>query len=157
MTRQSAIGFLATGLGLLAADAAAQTKVGDAQMLSVKGHCDSLVVGDRSFTGDCGTQLLNVTYPDGRVGFYFVLADGRIITFSGMDGDNPTPDTDIVALDKVIMSRKDTPDQPDVFKVKGTCGFGNPMKGPMTVSCKGTLADGKAFSAAFTTDGQPPT
>ena len=74
-----------------------------------------------------------------------------------MDGENPTPDTDVIALDKVIMSRKDTPDQPDVFKAEGTCGFGNPMKGPMTVSCAGTLADGKTFSAAFTTDGKPPT
>ena len=157
MIRHPAIRLLSAGIGLVAGDATAQTKLGDAQMLAVTGKCEGLVIGERSFSGACGTKLLNVSYPNGRVGFYFVLGDGRIITFSGTDGENPTPDTDIIALDKVIMSRKDTPDQPDVFKAEGTCGFGNPMKGPMTVSCAGTLADGKTFSAAFTTDGKPPT
>ncbi|WP_411035230.1 hypothetical protein [Shinella sp. BYT-45] len=145
------------GLLLLATGAGAQTQVGNAQMAGVTGSCGKLVVGDRQLTDACSAKLLNVTYPDGRVGFYFVLTDGRIVTFSGMDGDNPTPDTDVVDLDKVIMSRTDTPDQPDVFQASGTCGFGNPMKGPMTISCEGTLAGGGAFSAAFTTDGKPPT
>ncbi len=149
--------FFAAGGLFLAAGAVAQTQVGDAQMVSVTGKCDTLVVGDRQLSRDCSAKLLNVVYPDGRIGFYFVLTDGRIVTFSGMDGENPTPDSDVIDLDKVIMSRKDTPDKPDVFQAKGTCGFGNPMKGPMTVSCTGTLSGGGAFSAAFTTDGKPPT
>ena len=147
----------AAGLLALPIVAAAQLKVGNAQMASVTGICGKLVVGDRELTGACSAKLLNVTYPDGRVGFYFVLDDGRIVTFSGMDGDNPTPDTDVIHLDKVIMSRTDTPDQPDVFAATGTCGFGNPVKGPMTVACDGTLSLGGTFSAAFTTDGKPPT
>lgn len=145
------------GLCLLATGAIAQTQVGDAQMLGVTGTCEALVVGKQQFSNTCSQKLLNVSYPNGRVGFYFVLEDGRIITFSGMDGANPTPDSDVIDLDKVIVSRKDTPDTPDVFPAKGTCGFGNPMKGAMTVSCEGTLADGQAFSARFTTDGKPPT
>lgn len=148
---------LAAGLLLLAAPADAQTTVGDAQMVSVGGRCGKLVVGKRTLTDTCTGKLLNVTYPDGRTGFYFVLADGRIVTFSGMDGDNPTPDTDVVDLDKVIMTRKDTPDKPDVLSATGTCRFGNPMQGPMTVSCEGRLSRGGAFSATFTTDGKPPT
>ncbi len=149
------LSFAAGGL-LLASGAVAQTQVGEARMVSVTGKCDALVVGDRQLSGDCSAKLLNVVYPDGRTGFYFVLTDGRIVAFSGMDGENPTPDSDVVDLDKVIISRKDTPDTPDVFQVKGACGFGNPMKGPMTVSCEGTLSDGGRFSAAFTTDGKPP-
>lgn len=149
--------FTPLGLCLLATASAAQTQVGDAQMLGVSGTCAELLVGDLEFSKACSQKLLNVTYPDGRVGFYFVLDDSRIITFTGMDGDNPTPDTDSVDLDKVIVSRKDTPDQPDVFPAKGTCSFGNPMKGPATIACEGTLSDGKRFSAAFTTDGKPPT
>ncbi|WLR93832.1 hypothetical protein [Shinella zoogloeoides] len=149
--------FCATGLFAMPIAAAAQTQVGNAQMVSVTGTCGKLVVGDRELTGACSAKLLNVAYPDGRVGFYFVLNDGRIVTFSGMDGDNPTPDTDVIHLDKVIMSRTDTPDRPDVFVATGTCGFGNPTKGPMTVACDGTLSQGGVFSAAFTTDGKPPT
>lgn len=145
------------GLCLLATAAAAQTQVGNAQMLGVSGTCSELIVGELDLSKACSQKLLNVTYPDGRVGFYFVLDDSRIITFTGMDGDNPTPDTDVINLDKVIVSRKDTPDQPDVFPATGTCGFGNPMKGSATIACEGTLSDGKRFSATFTTDGKPPT
>ena len=50
-----------------------------------------------------------------------------------------------------------TPDKPDVLSATGTCRFGNPMQGPMTVSCEGRLSSGGAFSATFTTDGKPPT
>lgn len=146
----------AAGSLLLATAAAAQTQVGNARMLSVTGSCGKLVVGDRQYSGECSAKLLNVTYPDGRVGFYFVLTDGRMVAFSGMDGDNPTSDSDVVHLDKIIISRRDTPDKPDVLQAEGTCGFGNPMKGPMTIACEGTLSDGGAFSAAFTTDGTPP-
>jgi hypothetical protein len=156
MTARTGPYALAAGLLLLASPALAQTKVGDAQMVSVTGRCDKLVVGGKAMTETCSGKLLNVTYPDGRTGFYFVLADGRIVTFSGMDGANPTPDTDVVDLDKVIMTRKDTPDKPDVLSATGTCRFGNPMKGPMTISCEGRLSKGGAFSASFTTDGKPP-
>ena len=151
------IAALTACLLLSGAGAFAQTKIGDATMLSVTGTCGRLAVAERDLSRDCTTKLLNVTYPDGRVGFYFVLADGGMVAFSGMDGDNPTPDSDVVNLDKVIMSRKDTPDQPDVLRVTGTCTFGNPVKGPMTIACDGTLVDGAGFSAAFTTDGKPPT
>lgn len=144
------------GLLLLAADGLAQTQVGDARMVTVGGRCDRLVVAKRKLTGECSAKLLNVTYPDGRTGFYFVLTDGRIVAFSGMDGENPTPDSDVVHLDKVLMTRKDRPDRPDALPARGACTFGNPMKGPTTISCEGTLSDGGGFSAAFTTDGRPP-
>jgi hypothetical protein len=142
--------------GLLATSAMAQTKVGDAEMVSLEGACEHLVIGDLALSDTCSSKLLSVSYPDGRVGFYFVLDDGRIVTFSGMDGDNPTADSDVVDLDKLIMTRKDTPDQPDVFAATGTCTFGNPFKGVMTIACEGTLSDKRAFSASFKTNGQPP-
>ena len=156
MTTFNKIMVFAAGLLLPASGGMAQTQVGDAQMVTVGGHCDRLVVGERTLTADCSQKLLNVTYPDRRSGFYFVLTDGQIVTFSGMDGANPTPDSDIIHLDKVVMTRKDRPGQPEVLSVKGDCTFGNPMKGPATITCEGTLADGAPFSAAFTTDGRPP-
>lgn len=134
----------------------AQTKIGDADMSALEGSCNRLVIGSLDLTDACSGKLLSVAYPDGRVGFYFVLNDGRIVTFTGMDGDNPTPDTDVVNLDRLIMTRKDTPDQPDVSDVSGTCAFGNPFRGAMTVSCEGSLPEGIGFTGSFTTDGQPP-
>lgn len=143
---------------LLAAQSAqAQTKVGEATMMALEGVCETLVVGARALGAECSAKILNVSYPDGRVSFYFVLTDGRIVAFSGMDGENPTPDSDVVDLDQLIVSRADTPDKPDVTTVRGTCGYGNPYKGAMTVRCEGSLDDGHAFSAVFTTDGNPPT
>ena len=94
---------LAAGLTLLATTAGAQTAVGDAQMVSVTGNCGKLLVEQQDLTASCSGKLLNVVYPDGRVAFYFVLEDGRIVSFSGMDGENPTPDTDVVHLDNVFM------------------------------------------------------
>lgn len=134
----------------------AQTKIGDADMSALEGRCNRLAIGSLDLTDDCAGKLLSVAYPDGRVGFYFVLADGRIVTFTGMDGDNPAPDTDVVNLDRLIMTRKDTPDQPDISDASGTCAFGNPFKGAMTVSCEGSLPEGIGFAGSFTTDGQPP-
>lgn len=141
----------------LAAGAAAQTKIGEIVVISVEGTCGDLAVVGRRLGGECSGKLLNFTYPDGRVGLYFGLKSGAIVTFSGMDGDNPTPDSDVIHLDKVIMSRSDTPDTPDVYAATGTCRFGNPYKGPATIACEGRLTDGRPFTAAFTTNGKPPT
>lgn len=148
--------LLAAGMTLLATAAGAQTTLGNAQMVSVTGHCGRLLVGERDLTAACSTKVVNVAYPDARVSFYFLLSDGTVVSFSGMDGENPTPDTDVIHLDKVLMTRKDRPDAPDVFPARGTCGFGNPMKGPMTIACEGTFSEGGTFSASFTTDGSPP-
>jgi hypothetical protein len=138
-------------------DAFGQTKVGDVQMVVLNGSCDKLTLGKKKYGDVCSSKILSTSYPDGRVGFYFVMEDGRSITFSGMDGENPTPDTDITNIDKVIANfNVKTPDKPNVFAATGKCSFGNPYKGKSTISCKGKLSDGRAFAGVFTTDGSPP-
>jgi hypothetical protein len=144
-------------LATLPSPAGAQTKIGNATAMALNGTCDKLVIGKQKLGDSCDGKLLNMAYPDGRVGFYFVLDDGRVVTFSGMDGANPTPDTDIVELDKVIIGVKGKPNNPKVVNATGTCKYGNPYQGETTVTCNGKLADGQMFSASFTTDGNPPT
>lgn len=150
-------GILALSLlSLPAATGTAQTSLGNAQMIAVEGTCDALRIGKRDMSTACGTKLLNIVYPNGRLGFYFVLGDGTLVGFTGIDGENPTPDDDLLQVDQIIATRKDTPDKPDVSRAKGTCRYGNPYKGVMTLSSSGTLAKGGAFAAIFTTNGKPP-
>ncbi|MBY5323583.1 hypothetical protein HFN11_25245 [Rhizobium leguminosarum] len=135
----------------------AQTTIGDATAMGLTGSCDKLILGKQKLADSCSGKLLNMSYPDGRVGFYFILDDGLIVTFSGMDAPNPTPDTDVVKVDKVIMGVKGKPKDPEVVAATGTCTYGNPYKGESTVSCDGTMSNGQRFSARFTSDGKPPT
>ena len=147
---------LVTILVVYTTSAMAQSKIGNATTMILNGTCDKLTIGRQRLGDKCGSKLLNMSYPNGRVGFYFILDDGRAITFSGMDGANPTPDTDVVDLDKVIVGIKGKPDKPKVFAASGTCKYGNPYAGESTVICNGTMVDGQTFSASFTSDGTPP-
>jgi hypothetical protein len=136
--------------------ALAQTKIGNATAMVLTGTCEKLTIGREKLGDSCSGKLMNSSYADGRVGFYFVLDDGRAITFSGMNGVNPTPDTDVVNLDKVIIGVKGKPNKPRVVAASGTCKYGNPYAGESNVTCNGKMADGKTFSASFTSDGSPP-
>lgn len=149
--------LLAAGTTLLATAAGAQTTTGMAQMLSMTGHCDRLRLGERDLTATCSAKLVKIINPNGRISVYFLLADSRAVSFSGMDDKDAAPDTDVMHLDKVFTTRLDTLDAPDAFPASGTCRFGNTMKGPMTIACEGTFTEGGTFSASFTTDGSPPT
>jgi hypothetical protein len=143
-------------LAISTTPAKAQTKIGNATTMVLNGSCDKLTIGRQKLGDGCGGKLMNSSYPDGRVGFYFILDDGRTITFSGMDGANPTPDTDVVDLDKVIIGIKGKPSKPKVVAASGTCKYGNPYAGQSTVTCNGKMVDGQTFSANFTSDGSPP-
>ncbi len=159
LKRQNFTRFSMTASLLLVAfstSAVAQTKIGNATAMTLSGTCDKLVIGRQKLGDSCDGKLLSMSYPDGRVGFYFITDDGRAITFSGMDGANPTPDTDVVDLDKVIIGVKGKPNNPKVFNASGTCKYSNPYLGEAMVTCNGKTSDGQTFSASFTTDGSPP-
>jgi hypothetical protein len=125
-------------------------------LMSSEGTCKELVVDAKVLTSKCQPILLNSSYDDGRVGFYFLYEGHRAVTFSGMDLPNPTPDTDEFAIDKLINTSPTPGKGPDVSVAEGICSFGNPYIGPMTVRCSGKVVGGKVFSATFETDGNPP-
>ncbi|MGU3537158.1 hypothetical protein [Methylobacterium sp. A54F] len=120
-------------------------------MALAQGACERLVIGGRDETGACTGRLMNTTYPDGRVGFYFVTRDGAALTFTGMGSSQVKPDTDtaVQPVDAVIVGLAGKPERRPAV---GTCRFTNPYKGPGTVRCRAETDRG-AFEGAFTTDG----
>lgn len=155
MSRCSSKAFLASvSLALTLVASPAQTQ--NVTMATMAGSCANLTIGKHSYRKRCEPIIMNTAYPDGRIGFYFVLAGGKVITFSGMDGENPSVDTDVTHLDRVVINLKGPSQKPDVVNAKGTCTYGNPYKGISTVHCSGNLKDGRKFDAVFITDGAEP-
>lgn len=116
-----------------------------------------MVVGPSNYTAKCQGQVLNSAYQNGWVGFWFLLHDGSVFTFSGMDGENPTEDSDVNVLDEMIVNRGGGMDHSKAVPVKGKCIYTNPYLGqPANVSCSGTFKKGQRFSAIFVSDGNPP-
>lgn len=125
-------------------------------MVVMTGKCQKLSVGDNDMSPYCNPKLLNTSYSNGRVGFYFTIGNGSVLTVSGMDLPNPTPDTDQIKVDRVIFNIGQTGKAPAVSSASGKCSFGNPYKGKTTVRCSGKLSTGEKFEAAFQTDGKRP-
>ncbi|MDR4305673.1 hypothetical protein IHQ68_03425 [Chelatococcus sambhunathii] len=117
-------------------------------IMGAEGRCKSFKMAGHDLTRGCAGKMLNTTYPDGRVGFYFVMTDGSIVTFSGYDRPNPTPDTDLMAIDKIIVANKRS-GKSDEFAAFGRCTYGNFYKGFRTVSCRATSQDGTEHSGIF--------
>lgn len=134
---------------LVIAALAALTGTATAQnLMGAEGRCKSFRLAGNDLTRGCAGKMLNTSYPDGRVGFYFVMTDSSIVTFSGYDRPNPTPDTDVVAIDKIIVSNKRT-GQTSQFRAFGRCTYGNFYKGQKTVHCRATSQDGSEHRAVF--------
>jgi hypothetical protein len=124
-------------------------------MVSVTGRCQKLVVGGQSYTKDCQPKLVNVSYPNGRLGFWFLLPKKSILSFSGPSLPNPTPNTGESIVDQVVfqLGGSSTPTSND--PAQGRCTYANPIK-PMTIRCQGVMRGGVKFLAIFRTDGKPP-
>lgn len=133
--------------------ASAKERVGPT-MLIVKGACERLMIEGRDTTSKCSGKLLNTSYSNGRVGFYFVTEDGAALTFTGNGKQQIKPDADtaVQPVDGIIFSFKGNTDKTAAV---GTCKFTNPYKGPGLVACSAEAESGK-FNAVFRTDGAKP-
>jgi hypothetical protein len=149
------VGYLSSAF-LIAVPAASAAQINGMQVNFIKGNCQQLFLGKEQFASRCSDKLMSTAYPNRRVGFHFVLDDGRGLSFSGMDGENPSSETDIVNIDKVIVNAKGGTDGAVDYQATGTCIYGNPYDGPMTVTCQGKTKDGRKFSGIFTSDGSAP-
>jgi hypothetical protein len=144
------LGVFATALVVLAVtmgSARAQT------LTTVTGKCQKLVVGKKNYTSDCQRKLHSMSYPNGRVGFWFMLPNSTILSMAGQELPHPTLESGQTRVDQVVFQLKGAPtvSEPAV----GKCTFSNPAK-PMTVRCQGTLQSGDKFVAIFRTDGKAP-
>lgn len=124
-------------------------------MLALTGKCTQLVVGKNNFTNGCDGKILSTTYNDGRVGFYFVLKNGAILTISGMDLPNPSKNSDAFRIDRLIFNIGGGVPSSST-RASGKCVYTNPYIGKATVTCTGKTASGEKIAAKFVTDGRPP-
>jgi len=125
-------------------------------MATVKGTCQKLVIAGQDRSLECTGRLLNTDYDDQRTGFYFILLNGGVITFSNR-GDlekKVGPDKRVTPVDLVIIGQY--PDKKiDRVAAKGRCRYGNPFKGPSLIECSADSELGR-FEATFLSDGEKP-
>ena len=122
-------------------------------VVSVDGTCQRLVIEGRSLAGNCGATVLQTIYADGRTGFYISAADGsRVFAFSGFEQSFSGQTEVTQKLDKVILIGEPATSIP----VTGTCTYGNPYAGPMTIFCDAADQSGNRYRFEFLTDGSEP-
>lgn len=123
----------------------------------LSGTCERLVVFGTNFSDHCDGRIVQSVYDNGGVGFTLAIGDkGGAATFSGIEGGKPDADSQLQSLDKVVFTIGLEEVPPNVTAVMGSCVYGNPYKGPVTISCQGTDADNKPYLLQFRTDGSPP-
>jgi hypothetical protein len=126
-------------------------------LLTLTGKCQQLIAGNRDMTKGCIGKAINVNYDDGRSGFYFVIADLAVLTFSGMGNQQVKLNADEVVqpIDTIIFGLSGAGTKPNSVHAVGSCQYSNPYKGKSFIRCQSTTSQGK-FSADFETDGKPP-
>lgn len=127
-------------------------------MATLTGTCKKLIIAKADASQRCVGRLINVTYNDGRSGFYFVAGDLAAVTFSGMGSGQVELNKDEVVqpIDRVIFTLIGTGTKPNMIAAVGSCRFTNPDMGrPSLVNCEATTKEGQ-FIADFVSDGRRP-
>jgi len=107
----------------------------------------------------CSNKVLNVEFPNGRMGFAFTLQNSKgnptIVSFFG-DGSKQLhidADTAMQPIDHVNFTFQGSTDR---LVAAGSCRFSNPYKGkPAGVSCTADTNQGK-FAGEFISNGVAP-
>jgi hypothetical protein len=125
-------------------------------MAIMTGACQKLVIAGQDRSLECTGRLLNTDYDDHRTGFYFMLLNGGMITFSNR-GDleqRAGPDKRVSPVDLVMIGEYPSKKINSVA-AKGRCKYGNPFKGPSLIECSADSELGH-FEATFLSSGQKP-
>lgn len=137
--------------GAVRADEAPPNLVG---LLTVRGQCLKVSIGRDEIAGRCTGELGIAVYADGRTGFHFMMRNRHIFTVSGMHSKQQSNG---VNVDRVVLNDGLEANKPQLIAAAGSCTYGDPYRGRMTVRCAGTLGRMQDFVASFETDGTPPT
>lgn len=121
---------------------------------TVTGQCLRVSMARENLTKGCTGEMAISVYSDRRTGFHLLMANGHIISVSGIHPQQGSGD--VVDIDRIILNEGLESNKPQVFSAKGRCSYGNPFAGKMTVRCSGTLGKETDFTIAFETDGKPP-
>lgn len=122
-------------------------------MFMFHGTCDRLTLPEGDRTHDCHPTAGHMIYKTGRGAYWFSIPQRALISFSGMnettDEDRGTLNLDLVTVSSSLDAKISG------GPASGSCTFFNPWKGRAYVRCQAHTKGGD-YSAAFTTDGQPP-
>lgn len=115
----------------------------------IGGKCGQLVIGDSDYSDQCNPALIHIFASPERLSFTFVAEKAAIdmVTIIGADGENPSPDTDIIHIHTIAVT---TNGQEKEYPAKGICSYG---KGRTTISCSGTSNELGDFNATFFPNG----
>jgi hypothetical protein len=124
----------------------------------LNGNCIEVKMPNLSSATSC-SKAINVIHSTGRSGFYFVLANDMVITFSGAGSRNERGgNTDTQLVDLILVNKGGAnASRPDEVKAKGACTFSNPFRGiPTNIKCTAQTELG-LFQISFAHDGSAPT
>ena len=115
----------------------------------ISGKCGRLLVGNKDYTAQCNSNIIHTFSSSQLISFVFAVGESAVssVTFLGADGENPSPDTDVVHINTVIVN---TNGQDKKYPATGICSYG---KGRTTISCSGTSNELGQFDATFFPDG----
>ncbi|WP_143530334.1 hypothetical protein [Rhizobium sp. RU36D] len=123
-------------------------------LLTVRGQCLKVSIARDDLTGRCTGELGMAVYADGRTGFHFMMRSRHIFTVSGIHSKQQS---NAVQVDRIVLNDGLETNKPEVIAAEGSCTYGDPYRGRMTVRCAGKLGRLQDFVASFETDGTPPT
>ena len=128
---------------------------------TLTGRCTAVTAMDVSTAPTlCSNKLVNVEFPNGRVGFVFTLqrtgdVKPTVISFFGNGSEqlHVDADTAVQPVDSVNFTFRNSTDR---LVAAGSCRFSNPYDGkPARVSCAADTNQGK-FIGDFISNGVPP-
>lgn len=121
----------------------------------MNGRCTAAKVGGRDLTRGCEGVLAAANFPPDRVQFSWTFSNGAVISVTGTDRPNPSPDIDELRVVRLFLNLGIEGVPSTGGPASGRCRFGNPFAGVAKVDCQGKQ-NGKPFSLQFVSNGQPP-
>ncbi len=123
-------------------------------IVNYSGQCKNAVYLDDNSTGNCQGSMVNVAYPNGRVGFSFTINPRIIVVLTGSQGTRPAEKLFRLEIDKMTVSRNGAMDKSVKSGVKGVCTLDTSNIESAIIKCD-VDANGKAVALEFATRGTP--
>lgn len=123
-------------------------------IVNYTGQCkNAILLGDNS-TGNCQSGMVNVAYPNGRVGFAFTINPRIVVVLTGSKSTRPTEKLFHLEIDRMLVTRNGAVDTSLKDRVKGTCTLNTSNIESAIIKCD-VVANGKDVVLEFATSGTP--
>ena len=149
--------FLPVLIGLLLMSTPIARSAEPHSVYTLRGECQSFVVGAADLTSICAGEVMQVVYTDSRMDLSIWTDDpsGRFFVFSGTaSAENGNL---ALAIDQIIEGKDGSGNNNVDVKALGKCTLaGDPTSGPAQYTCEATDETGKRYNFALLTDGTAP-